>query len=83
MYTQEEIIVTVKLWDYNLRAKAKDDTCIKSVERNLEKKSPIFFDMVCADLRTHQWLSAIFSFNRRTFLKYSKTQSHRLLKAKP
>lgn len=27
--------------------------CINSVERNLGKKSPIFFDMVSADLRTH------------------------------
>lgn len=50
--------------------------CINSVERNLEKKSPIFFDMVSADLRAHQWFSATFSFNRRKNLKYSKMQNH-------
>lgn len=50
--------------------------CIKPVQRNLENKSPIFFDMVCADLRTHQWLSTIFSFNQRKFLKYRKMQNH-------
>lgn len=46
------------------------------------RESLIFFDMVYADLRTHQWLSTIFSFNRRKFLKYSKTQNHSEDKAK-
>lgn len=57
--------------------------CIGSGEGNLEKESPIFSDTACADLRTRLWLSTIFSFNRRTFLKYSKTQNHMEHKAKP
>lgn len=50
---------------------------LRSVEGKLEKKNlQFFFDMVCADLKTHQWLFTIFSFNRRKILKYIKTQNH-------
>lgn len=78
---QRETTGTVHMWDSSLKAKAKDDKrhclwCLRSVEGDLEKKSPTFFDMVCADLRTHQWLPTIFSSNRRKFLKYSKMQNH-------
>lgn len=63
-------------------AKAKDDKChclrlSKMSGKNPGEINPPFsLTLVCADLRTHQWVSAIFSSNRRKFLKYSKIQNH-------
>lgn len=88
MYTQDETTRQGNCGVMNLEQKPKVANaivydCIKPVQRNLENQSPIFFDMVCADLRTHQWLSTIFSFNQRKLLKYRKTQNHIQHKAKP
>ena len=49
--------------------------CIRSGERSLGRESPIFFDTVCAELRTHRWLSTIFSLTRRT--NTAKRKPHR------
>lgn len=76
MCPQRETIGTVKLWDYSLRAKAKDDKChcLWLHKVSGKKLSNFLWHGLCWS-KMPQWLSTIFSFNRRKFWNTAKRKT--------